>query len=133
VSEWDASMITAWAKGLSAQRGSEWAEKAAAVLSEHGVVGAQLPKLIQREGLECLPSAALVDMCATAGLEQRQLLALAVAVGSLLQKGYFSSARSDSNAGQAHVALDDSRVIAPGHGQDGGGDQGGGLHASQRE
>ena len=111
-SQWDAAAVAAWARGLGAQRGTEWASKAAAALSAAAVNGAALPSLLAdrdgalapaAEGLGALgadggaghaavlPSARLGELCRTAGLGEREVRQFALAVGSLLRKGYFST------------------------------------------
>ena len=90
-STWEAATIGAWARGLRSQH--EWAESAAAVLEAHAVRGPDLPSLLLREEAaeETRPSPTLEKMATDGGLDARQLRQLAIAIGSLLRKGYFST------------------------------------------
>ena len=115
VGQWTPAMIASWARGLATQRGDEWAAKASALLAANGVAGADLAALLAAadgaalrpaaEGIGALlatggagggaaevrPSAALEEMCAAGGLDARECRQLALAICSLLRKGYFST------------------------------------------
>ena len=114
VGQWTPAMIASWARGLATQRGDEWAQKASALLAANGVAGADLasPRRRRRRrpppggrghrrpvgdgrrrrgAAEVRPSAALEEMCAAGGLDVRECRQLALAIGSLLRKGYFST------------------------------------------
>ena len=109
-STWDAAAVAAWARGMATQHA--WAEAAASVLEAHRVTGAQLPSLLVRRAAtdggaaeaiaeggastaaaaaETWPSDTLEAMFAGTSLDARARRQLAIAVGSLLKKGYFST------------------------------------------
>ena len=82
---WDVRMIGAWARCL----GTEWSEAAAAALEAGAVEGKGLNALLVRDDGVNRPAKALEDL--TAAMSARHRKQLALAIGSLLRKGYFST------------------------------------------
>ena len=90
MSQWDASLISAWARCLGTDQARDWGATAAELLAAHAISGHRLPDLIVQQDGTARPSSALLHLCG-ASLDERQCGQLAVAIGSLLKKGYYST------------------------------------------
>lgn len=100
--EWDTKAIAQWARGL----GKAWSEAAATAFGDSGVVGNDLRNLVIRGseqeaaqilreggtgGVEATQPSPKLREIVGAALSEQQLAQLAIAIGSLLFKGYFST------------------------------------------
>ena len=118
LASWDVSMIGEWARGLAAQHGAEWASAASSMLVNGAISGARLSELVVSEVSQELwvadvavhhdPSEALEALAAAhPALDSPGVKKLARAVGSLLQKGYFSTVgavKVDGTIALGHLA-----------------------------
>ena len=87
VGAWDAPAIVAWARRLS----TDWSEAAATALAAGNIAGRDLAGLLAHgDDGECRPSPALEKLLDGA-MDAKQRKHLAIAISSLLQKGYHST------------------------------------------